>query len=247
MSFLKSLQVTICGGMILGSCGIFGGGSDLCESRVSVSDVVVSLQLGLDNVSEDQYSQLRISFLDAYDATQVAAEELDETSGAEALLLRIEKFVTAMDEVSWDVSRAIEDNATVTLATELSSAESLMQANEVEMFLIDKCGTTSTLASPTQTQETLPSPSVPKSDETLPDTNAPNENSEALALGRTIADAFSLTLSESEVLCLGQAVAGVYDITGNGNSITQYNQQFQKAFDTCGIDFSIAAEEQDKK
>ena len=54
-----------------------------------------------------------------------------------------------------------------------------------------------------------------------------------------VAIQFGLTLSDSEATCLGTSLSGIYDVSGPESNNAQYQRQFQRAFDACGIVFSV--------
>ena len=54
-----------------------------------------------------------------------------------------------------------------------------------------------------------------------------------------IANQFGLTVSDSEGACLGTSLSGIYDVSGPETNNAQYQRQFQRAFDACGIAFSV--------
>lgn len=194
---------------------------------------------GLDNFSEDQYEQLRLESLEARDTLALVMEDDGAPASAASLLLTVDDFIASMDDANWDVSVALSSKQAVNAAADLGSSATLGLANDVDVFVISKCGLPSTLAPVGETPETLPFPSVPSPTQTDPPASPPNQESEDRELGRTVAVLFGLTLSENQMLCLGTELQGVYDVSSPDSDLQQYQRQFQKAFDTCSVDFEV--------
>lgn len=144
-----------------------------------------------------------------------------------------------MESFSWDISQAISDTETNEAASALATSQSLKSANLIESYVIETCGMPSTIDVGSQAADTLPMPSIPSPNASDPPPNTINEASEDVALGTTVANLFSLTLSQTQVACLGNALKGVYDSTTAGSSTGAYQAQFQKAFDSCSIPFVV--------
>ena len=221
------------------SCSAFSSNSDVCSSRVSVADFLTSLRDGVGAIADSQYAVVRMSAFDAYDATVLAMDNEETRSAAALLQPRLQRFVQEMDELSWDLSVVADSSDAVDALAMLNSGDSLQQANAVDAYMISRCGTASTTEQTPGVEITLPGPAISQPDDSLPLTDAPNERSEAAALGFTVATSFNLTLSETELVCLGTALTGVYDASGAGKNIDQYTQQFQSAFSNCNIDVVI--------
>ena len=220
------------------SCGSRRDGLN-CSSIQSVSGFVQRFSLGLDNFSENQYQQLRLDTLDVLDTVTVAARESVDPEKANQLVRKINLFITSMDEVSWDVSRALQTNIAVDAANSLGSEQTLRDANEIESFVIRKCGLPSTVPVGSEGEIRLPDPSVPSPTATDPPANTINEISEAQALGTTIANIFALTLDVKQLRCLGESLSDIVDLSDASSNSAQYQGQFQKAFDECNIQFSV--------
>ena len=228
--------------LVAGSVFVSGCSSDsanFCQGITSVAGFTVQFSQGLDNFSEDQYSQLQQSTLKTRDIVNHVAVTHPESSEASELTKKINVFMSSMERVRWDVSVALSDSSAVQAASSLGSASTLTQANTVESLLIGECGLPSTLDSGMQTAETLPPPSIPSPTQTDPPTNTINENSENAALGATVASLFHLTLSPAQTSCLGAALQGVVDVSSSNANLAQYQGQFQKAFDACSIPFEV--------
>lgn len=220
----------------LSSCGSSGIG--LCERAVSVPSFTLKFSTGLDNFSEDQYEQLRLESLDVRDVVNLVAQE-EQTASSRKLLSMVDSFVLALDNAGWDVSVAMSSKDAVDSAAALGTPETLKLANEVDVFVISQCGLPSTLAPLLPSAETLPSPSIPAPLQTDPPMTPPNQESEDRELGRTVATLFGLTLSEADMLCLGEQLQGIYDVTDDDANLQQYQGQFQRAFDSCSIEFAV--------
>ena len=210
-----------------------------CEGIHSVSGFITNFSQGLDNFSEDQYTQLRLDTLDAYDTVSAATKDSNSSLDAFRLQSTLKSFVSIMDVVDWDVSQAIANPQAMKAAAELGTQESLKRANTVESFVIEKCGLPSTIVVGVDGAVRLPDPSIPSPTATDPTTDTINEKSETTALGEMVANIFSLTLSAGEVQCLGSTLTGVADFSSSAADIAEYQSQFQSAFDSCGIQFTI--------
>jgi hypothetical protein len=144
-----------------------------------------------------------------------------------------------MDEIDWDVNRALEVSEAVSAAVDLGSEETLRQANTVEGQLVSKCGLPSTQAPPNNPEITLPMASIPSPTATDPVINSLNDSSELTVFGKMVATQFGLTITNSEATCLGTSLSDIYDVSSPDTDNVQYQRQFQRAFDNCGIDFAI--------
>lgn len=223
---------------LLVSCGESGSGLN-CDSIQSVSGFVQRFAFGLDNFSENQYQQLRLDTLDVLDTVDIAAKESSAPENALSLSSKIILFVQAMDDVSWDVTRALQTTKAIEAANDLASDTVLRQANDVESFVIMRCGLPSTIPIGSEGETRLPDPSIPSPTATDPTTNTINESSETDALGTIVANIFGLTLDPEKVRCLGESLTGIVDLSDGTSNSAQYQGQFQKAFDACGIQFAV--------
>ncbi len=222
---------------LLGSCS---SNSDvLCGSNISISDYVAGFSQGLDNFSEDRYAQLRTESNSAYERTVNAVTDDSVSAEATAIATKISAFITSMDTVEWDVNRALDIAEAVEAAVDLGSESTLRQANAVEAELVKRCGMPSSGAPPTEGEVTLPMNPIPSPTATVPTTNTVSDISELSVIGKMIANQFGLTVSDSEGACLGTSLSGIYDVSGPETNNAQYQRQFQRAFDACGIVFSV--------
>jgi len=232
------VAVALCG--LLSACS--SDTSSLCSSNVSVSDYVTGFSQGLDNFSEDRYAQLRADSNTAYERTVNAVTEDVITVEAAALAKKISRFISVMDSVDWDVNSALNLSEAVAAALALGSQGTLREANSVEGQLLSSCGMPSTLATPSEAEVTLPMNPIPSPTATDPTTNTLNDSSELRIIGMMVATQFGLTVSDSEATCLGTALSDVYDVSGPDSNSAQYQGQFQRAFDSCGIEFTVPNE-----
>jgi hypothetical protein len=214
-------------------------GNSFCSGNTSVAGFTSQFSQGLDNFSEGEYSRLREEAMKVRDLVNYLA--INNSSNAEAsdLTKKLNIFVSSMDELNWDVSVALLNDAAVIAAATLGSASTLTQANTVESLLIGECGLPSTLVNDGQGVDTLPPPSIASPTQTDPPTNTINETSQDDALGATVATLFGLTLSPAQTGCLGASLQGVVDVSSGSANLAQYQSQFQKAFDACSIDFTV--------
>lgn len=222
---------------VLASCSNDSGLS--CNSNISISDYVSGFSQGLDNFSEDRYAQLRSDSNAAYERAVNAVSEESISNDASVVAKKISMFISVMDKVDWDVNRALDIGEAVSAAVDLGSEATLRQANAVEGQMVSRCGMPSTQSPPTNTEITLPMAPIPSPTATDPTVNALNDSSELTVVGKMIGTQFGLTITDSEATCLGMSLSDIYDVSGPETDNAQYQRQFQRAFDSCGIDFTI--------
>ena len=224
-------------------CGTSGSG--LCDSTGSLAGYVVGFDQQLANFDSDQSAGLQPETLDVLALAEALAA--DETLDAETQALArefvdlVERFADSMDSVLWDLPTALSDETTIETVAEIGSPETLADANRLESVVIERCGLPPLVPVDSAALPTLPMPSIPAPTDTEPPVNTVNEESEARALGTTVGELFSLTLTDSDTVCLGRSLSGVYDRTGASSTDEQYLRQFQDAFDRCDIDFVVPA------
>ncbi len=192
------------------------------------------LSNGLSDISESQYASLRDDVLFAENAAFESMKDQPSDSDSTRLYVKLQKFTSIMKNLSWDFSKALLDTDASDAAANLGTPESLRQANVVESFVITTCGMPSTVPFEA-TFDTLPSPSIPKPTDTEPPSGNQNQKSEHIATGKVLASIYGVAISDSEAQCLGSLLGDVVDATSASADSTQYAQQFQKAFDVCGI------------
>lgn len=222
---------------VLASCSNDSGLS--CNSNISISDYVSGFSQGLDNFSEDRYAQLRSDSNAAYERAVNAVSEESISNDASVVAKKISMFISVMDKVDWDVNRALDIGEAVSAAVDLGSEATLRQANAVEGQMVSRCGMPSTQSPPNNTEITLPMAPIPSPTATDPTVNALNDSSELTVVGKMIGTQFGLTITDSEATCLGMSLSDIYDVSGPETDNAQYQRQFQRAFDSCGIDFTI--------
>ena len=225
---------------LLSSCS--NNSDALCGSNVSVSDYVSGFSQGLDNFSEDRYSQLRTDSNSVYERTVNAVSDESVSVQAVSLAKKISLFISVMDTVDWDVNRALNIANAISSAADLGSDASLQEANAIEGLLVTRCGLPSSIPPPNNSEITLPMNSIPSPNATDPTMNTVSDSSELSVIGKIIATQFGLTVSDSEAACLGNSLSGIYDVSGADANNAQYQSQFQRAFDSCGIVFVVPSE-----
>ena len=236
---MKKCLVLVAALVGLQSCSS-GETRPLCTGRTSVPDYVLRFGQGLANFDDDTALTLEADSVSVLDVV-LAARDHDETrEPAEALSARIGEFIGVMNSHDWIISEALDDQRAVSAADALGTQETLRDANTVEALVLNTCGVSPTMPAPVDSVETLPPPSFVNPSDTVPDTGIPDDVSDATALGRAIAVQFGLALTQSQVECLGSELQTVSDGTGAMSSPEQYEQQFQAAFDACGIDHKVA-------
>lgn len=197
---------------------------------------------GLDNFSEDQYFQLRSTALSVYDTVLVASEDSTFTLPAAQLLEKVRLFNRAMDDVVWDVSLAVNDSKAIAATSAFTEASVLKEANNVESYVIDRCGLPVFTPNDETAFGTLPQPYIAPPDATEPPTGPINQESENIALGTMVGTLFGLTLTSDQVKCVGEELQDIVDVTSASSNAAQYIGQYQRAFDVCEIDFKIPTE-----
>ena len=210
-----------------------------CSESVSVAGVVMSFSNGLAEIPESQYGSLRNDLLFALNASFESMKDQNSDSDSTRLHVKLQRFIKIMNELKWDFSAALLDENASKAASDLGTQETLRQANAVESFVITSCGMPSTIAFD-ETADTLPSPSIPSPTATDPPSSSQNQASENLATGKVLADVYGITISDSEAQCLGSILGNVIDATSAAADSAQYAQQFQKAFDVCGINTAVS-------
>ena len=214
----------------------------LCSSNISISDYVASFSQGLDNFSEDRYSQLRSESNAAYERTVNAVTDDVISVEATSVATTISAFISVMDTVDWDVTRALDISEAIAAAEALGSESTLRQANAVEGQLVTRCGLPSSIAPPNNAENTLPMAPIPSPTATDPIVSPLDDSSELTVIGKMIATQFGLTITDNEATCLGLALSDTYDVSSPDTDNAQYQRQFQRAFDSCGIDFTISGQ-----
>ncbi|MFI0460716.1 MAG: hypothetical protein ACH36C_01575 [Ilumatobacteraceae bacterium] len=165
--------------------------------------------------------------------------EKSVTIEATALATKISAFIAVMETVNWDVNRALDIADALTVAETLGSEASLREANAVEAKIVSQCGMPSTIESVADPEVTLPMNPIPSPTATDPTMNTVNDTSELSVIGKMVATQFGLTVTDVEASCLGTSLSGIYDVSGANANNAQYQSQFQRAFDSCAIIFTV--------
>ena len=211
----------------------------LCAGRTSVSEYVLRFGQGLANFDDQLSLSLEADSVSALDVTLAARDTESTRVSAESLSAKIGAFIGVMNSHDWLVTEALDDPKAVSASDDLATEESLREANTIEALVLNTCGTSPTVAAPLDSVETLPPPSYQTPADTAPDAGVPDDTSDATALGRAVGIQFGLTLTQKQVECLGLELQKVSDGTESFSSPNQYQQQFQPAFDACGIAFEV--------
>lgn len=242
---LRTSILSVASIALLASCG--PGGEGECADISSVSGYIINLSIGIDNRAEDQYAQFRNDTLRAYDLTAAVAEGAfdappDTMEAAAVLATDLGEFIGAMDDVLWDVTQAALDAKTYTAWEVASSRDSLVRANMVEASVIDRCGLPEVVAVEGDGPAVLPFPSIPSPTATDPPMSAIDEDSEALAIGRVLAETYLLELDDAQMLCLGRQMQNFENMVSKDYDAERYLNQFRRAFSNCFIDFDLPDE-----
>jgi hypothetical protein len=225
---------------LLAGCGTPGAGE--CADISSVSGFVVNLSIGIDNRAEDQFGQFRSDTMRAHDLVLAVAEggfeATPETMEVAAVLAAdLGEFIARMDDLLWDVTQAAFDAATYSAWEAASSREALVRANMVEAAVIDRCGLPEVVSPEGDGPVVLPFPAIPSPTATDPPTAPIDEDSEALAMGRVLAEIYLLELDEDQLLCLGRQMQNFENMVRPDYDDERYVTQFRRAFSNCNIDF----------
>jgi hypothetical protein len=207
-----------------------------------VSGFVINLSIGIDNRAEDQFGQFRNDTLRAHDLVLAVAEggfdaPPDTMESAAVLAADLGSFIDGMDGVLWDVTQAALDASTYSAWEAASSREALARANMVEAAVIDRCGLPEVVTPEGDGPAVLPFPSVPSPTATDPPTAPIDEDSEALAMGRVLAEIYLLELEADQLLCLGRQMQNFENMVRPDYDDERFLTQFRRAFSNCDIDF----------
>lgn len=214
--------------------------SPLCSGRVSVADFVVQFGQGMAEFDDSTVLDLQANSVSVLDVLLAARDSDPETkSAAESLSAKLAAFIAGMNAHDWIISDALDDDAVGRASDALATEDSLRQANTVEALVLRTCPAAVTVAAPEATYDTLPSPSVPSPTATDPPASGQKDASQEYALGQLIGNTFGITMTPVQVQCVGTALSGVTDATGAQAGPGQYSAQYQRAFDDCGVDFTV--------
>ncbi len=239
---MKRLSFLIAGVVLLlplavTSCSF---GHSFCSGSTSVATAVGDINAGLTSIDQSSASQFGSELQAVVDVlNEVRHSSSPAKDAASELFTRFSTLVAALNSVSWDFASASESPKVSDAVDSLTGQEWLQKANSVDAYVITRCGMPSTVAISRDSVDTLPNPSIPAPDATDPPMNTLSPNSDAVATGQMVGNLFGLTLSSSQVLCLGTALQGVVDTSGFGGGVSRYQKQFQAAFDSCRIPFTV--------
>jgi hypothetical protein len=211
----------------------------MCGDGNSISVLVSGFSQGLDNFSEEKYSELRSNSLNAYEVAVNAVPEEQVFIEATALANKVLAFIGAMNAVKWDINQALGVSSAIEAAKDLGSVDSIRQANAIESTLLSRCGLPSTYAPSSEAEITLPMNSIPSPTATDPVMESVDDSSELTVIGKMIATQFGIVVTDTEAECLGEALSGIYDVSGATPDAALYQKQFQKAFDVCNVAFVV--------
>lgn len=212
----------------------------MCSGRVSVPEYSLQFGQGLANFGDDEATSLEADSLSVLDVLLAAREvEGDAGAAASSLATAVADFVASMNSLDWSLSAALDEEQAVRRADVLGSAEILRLANTVEAAVIERCGASPTAAPPAMTAETLPLPSLPAPTDTEPPASPPDDAKGHVATGTMVGTMFGLVMDPEQVACVGRELEGVVDATQPVSGPGQYSAQFQSAFDSCAVDFTV--------
>ena len=201
------------------------------------------LSQGLDAVAAETAGALRLDIIanqNILNAARVGAPEgvamaIDEVLRAYATVEE------ALDLVDWDLAVAASSAGVQQAVEVVTGGAALTASATVESYLFANCGAPLDASSEVVAPASLPPSTQLGTDVSDPETAPPAADNEIAALGRLIGNSFQLTLSAEEAACLGEEVSKVVDYSDQSSSAEQYSSQYQRAFDTCGIDFVVPA------
>ena len=216
----------------------------LCDNPVSVAGYVLGFSQGLTNLDEDQFLGLRLDTLEVRDTVSFLTDENNSevVMTAGSLVSLVDAFTSEMDDRDWNLVDALSSARVREIIAEIGSDKTLENANLLEAAIIEKCGLPDGVSMDEGSTDTLPFPVVPSPRATDPPTNTIDEANEARVTGEMVGNIFGLTLSEAEVLCLGRELSSIVDRSGSSSNRGQYQAQYQAAFDSCDIGFTVPSE-----
>jgi hypothetical protein len=214
---------------------------DVCGRRTSLASVTGVLSQGLDAVAAESAGALRLDIIanqNILNAARIGAPEGVATA-IDEVLRAYATVEEALDLVDWDLAVAASDAGVQQAVEVVTGGAALTASATVESYLFTNCGAPLDASSDVVAPASLPPSTQLGTDVTDPETAPPVVDSELAALGRLIGNSFQLTLSADEATCLGEEVSKVVDYSDQSSSAEQYFSQYQRAFDTCGIDFVV--------
>lgn len=212
----------------------------MCRSTIDISRVLNRLSSESDMVggmtSSDLHNDLERSLYVL--ALLSKSPPSDVIARVEQVRTALTALSVALDEVDWDIA-AVATNVEVQAAIAEFGEKKIADATViVGDYTQSLCGTKSSIAAANDAS-TLPLPIQPSPTATDPPMGLTDNASDARATGVLVATLFGLTATEVQINCLGIALQGIEDVTAASGTLEQYQGQFQKAFDTCSIDFRV--------
>lgn len=212
----------------------------VCTSTMDISRILNRLGSESDMVggmtSSDLHNDLERSLYVLELLTKSASS--DVTARVTQVKTALLDLSAALDEVDWDIATAAT-NSKVQSALAAFSDKTVADASViVSDYTQSLCGTKSSIAI-SNDASTLPLPIQPSPTATDPPMGLTDNASDAHATGLLVATLFGITATEVQINCLGAALQGIQDVTSASETLEQYQRQFQKAFDSCEIDFRV--------
>ena len=212
----------------------------VCTSTIDISRVLTRLSSESDMVggmtSSDLHNDLERSLYVLELLTKSSPS--DVTARVEQVKTALTDLSVSLDEVDWDIATAatnVKVQAAMAVFGDKKTADAIVIVGDYTQSL---CGTKSSIAV-VNDASTLPLPIQPSPTATDPPMGLTDNASDARATGLLVATLFGLTATDVQINCLGIALQGIQDVTAASGTLEQYQGQFQKAFDTCSIDFRV--------
>jgi len=212
----------------------------LCGPEQSVGVVASAIAIGQYEFDEtDGGSTLRLAVLGSLSQLDIVAEDAPTELGEQAVIVKenFEAFLNVSDELLWDDSLMSSDVRIDDVVANLNSDGGVYATTAVDSYIASECSTDAEGFESDLGLPTLPPPPISSPTATDPPIEMLDVDTEARALGETIAALFGLEVESEVALCLGQSLSEVTD--GSGNNSSEYVAQFQTAFDACGLDYTI--------
>jgi hypothetical protein len=213
----------------------------LCGPEQSLGVVAASIAVGQYEFDEtDGGATMRVSVLSSISQLEIVTEDASNELGQQATLVRtqFEEFLDVADEVVWDDTLMSSDMRIDAVVAELNSDVGVYAVTAVDSYISSECDTESeNVMGEDAGLPTLPPPAISSPTATDPPIEMLDVDNEARALGETIAALFGIDVESEVALCLGRALSEITD-TSERNA-AEYQAQFQRAFDACGLDFTI--------
>jgi hypothetical protein len=220
-----------------------GQNDALCGPSASIGTVASSIAAGQYEFDEtDAGSSLRLDVLSAINQLNIiqdgAAQDLQQQ--LRLLFDQFQGFLDIADSLDWSDVSMSSDVGIDGIVAQLNSDEGVFATTAADSYIAATCGDGATeVGGDGEGLPTLPAPVISSPTATDPPMEMVNNDTDALALGETVATLFGLNLPASMSLCLGKTLSDISDVTTGNASASEYQAQFQSAFDLCGINFQI--------